>query len=237
MAKLTYLGHSSLKIETDTKTTIYIDPWFNSPTFPPDEKDNIKDGSIILVSHGHFDHFETAFELAKERDIKVIINFDLMVWMTMKGIPQERVIAINKGGTITLEDQVEVCMVPAEHSSTIQFGNQLIPGGEPAGFIIKLSPTMSIYYAGDTSVFSDMKLITEFYEPKIAILPIGGLFTMSGKQVAYALDNLLTTVKTVIPTHYGTFDFLSGCPDDVIKNVKRTDIDFKILKVKDSLSI
>ena len=236
MAKLTYLGHSSLKIETHS-TTIYIDPWFNGPTFPTDEKDNIKDGSIILVSHGHFDHFETAFELAKERNIKVIINFDLMVWMTMQGIPQERIIPINKGGTIILEDQIEVSMVPAEHSSTVQFENQLIPGGEPSGFVIKLSPTTSIYYAGDTSVFSDMKLITEFYEPNLAILPVGGLFTMSGKQVAYALDNLLTSVKTVIPIHYGTFDFLSGAPDDVIKNVIRKNIEFKKLTVEDSIFV
>lgn len=235
MAELTYLGHSSLKLNTES-LNIYIDPWFNGPTFPQEEKEKIKDNSIILVSHGHFDHFETAFDLAKTRNIKVVVNFDLMVWMTMQGIAQEKILAINKGGTIKINDQVEITMVPAEHSSTVQFGNQLIPAGEPAGYIIK-TPDSTIYYAGDTSVFGDMRLITEFYEPTIAILPVGGLFTMAGKHVAYALDNLLTSVKTVIPTHYGTFDFLSGTPDDVMKHLKRKNVEFKIMKVCQTLKV
>ena len=80
-----------------------------------------------------------------------------------------------------------------------------------------------------------MKLITEFFEPNIAILPVGGLFTMSGKQVAYALDNLLTSVKTVIPIHYGTFDFLSATPDDVLKYLKRKNVEFKIMKLCETI--
>ncbi len=234
MIKLTYLGHSSIKLENES-SNIYLDPWFNGPTFPIEEKEKLKDGSIILVSHGHFDHFETPFELARKRDVKVVVNFDLMLWMTMNGVAQEKVLALNKGGSITLDDNIEISMVPAEHSSTVQYEGNLIPGGEPAGYIIKFSPDVVIYYAGDTSVFTDMKLITEFYKPTIAILPVGGLFTMSGKQVAYALDNLLTSVKTVIPTHYGTFDFLSGTPDDVKKYLKRSDIEFKILKTCDQV--
>lgn len=234
MVKLTYLGHSSIKLEHES-TNVYLDPWFNGPTFPEVEKEKLPDGSFILVSHGHFDHFETPFELAKTRDIKVAVNFDLMLWMTMNGVAQEKVLALNKGGSITISDNIEISMVPAEHSSTVQYDGKLIPGGEPAGYIIKFSPDVVIYYAGDTSVFSDMKLITEFYKPTIAILPVGGLFTMSGKQVAYALDNLLTTVKTVIPTHYGTFDFLSGTPEDVTKHLQRKDVEFKILKTSDEI--
>ncbi len=234
MVELTYLGHSSLKLKIDSMN-IYLDPWFNGPTFPAEEKEKVQDNSVILVSHGHFDHFETAFELAKTRQIRVVVNFDLMVWMTMQGISERKILSLNKGGTIKLGEEIEVSMVPAEHSSTYQYNDKLIPGGEPAGYIIKIAPDTTIYYAGDTTVFGDMRLITEFYQPNIAILPVGGLFTMSGKQVAYALDNLLISVKTVIPSHYGTFDFLSGTPDDVKKHLKRTDVEFKIMKVGETL--
>ena len=234
MVELTYFGHSSLKI-TKGSTRLYIDPWFNSPSFPSNETRKIENNSFILVSHGHFDHFETAHEVAQKQQVKVVVNFDLMLWLTMHGVIEDKIIPLNKGGTALLSDNIDVSMVPAEHSSTVAYENQLYPGGEPAGYIIKCSDDVVIYYAGDTSVFGDMSLITEFYKPTIAILPVGGLFTMSGKQVAYALDNLLTSVKTVIPTHYGTFDFLSGTPEEVQKNIKRRDVEFNILKPGDKI--
>jgi len=85
------------------------------------------------------------------------------------------------------------------------------PGGEPAGYIIKLEDGYTIYHAGDTGVFGDMKFIAEYYKPDVAFLPIGGWFTMDPAHAAYAVKTLLKT-KTVVPFHYGTFGLLKGTP-------------------------
>jgi L-ascorbate metabolism protein UlaG (beta-lactamase superfamily) len=108
-------------------------------------------------------------------------------------------------------------MVHAEHSSEVLHKNpdsgkkQLYPGGEPAGYIIELENGYRIYHAGDTGVFGDMKFIGDYYKPDLALLPIGGHFTMDSAHAAYAVKTMLGT-KNVIPIHYGTFPPLKGTP-------------------------
>jgi L-ascorbate metabolism protein UlaG (beta-lactamase superfamily) len=115
-----------------------------------------------------------------------------------------------------LGEGITITMVRAEHSSellhTDASGNKSVhPGGEPAGFIIELENGFTIYHAGDTGVFGDMSLIKTLYDPDVALLPIGGHFTMDPGHAAYAIRNLLKP-KQVIPIHFATFPQLKGTP-------------------------
>jgi L-ascorbate metabolism protein UlaG (beta-lactamase superfamily) len=127
-------------------------------------------------------------------------------------------LGFNKGGPVSpLGPGIKITMVRAEHSSEIRHVDPatkkitMYPGGEPCGYIIELENGFKIYHAGDTGIFADMKFIGEYYRPDLALLPIGGHFTMDPADAAYAVRNLLKT-KTVIPMHYGTTKLLKGTP-------------------------
>jgi L-ascorbate metabolism protein UlaG (beta-lactamase superfamily) len=131
---------------------------------------------------------------------------------------------MSKGGTQKVGD-FEVTMTHAYHSSSIQDGKERVYAGEAAGYVIRMPGGVSIYHAGDTALFGDMKLIGELYKPDIACLPIGDLFTMGPREAAYAIR--LLDVKHVIPIHYATFPMLTGTPDELraeAKDVKGLEI-------------
>jgi L-ascorbate metabolism protein UlaG (beta-lactamase superfamily) len=121
-------------------------------------------------------------------------------------------IGMNKGGTVEVVG-IKVTMVTADHSAGDFYGGAEAPLylGEPVGFIIEMENGFRVYYAGDTDVFGDMRLIAERYRPQLAMLPIGGHFTMDPTGAAQAVEYL--GVKHVIPMHYGTFPILAGTPD------------------------
>ena len=106
---------------------------------------------------------------------------------------------------------IEVTAVHADHSSSIQDGEDVVNGGEPIGFVIKFEDGFTIYNTGDTAVFGDMKIISEIYQPHLMMLPIGDHFTMGPKEAAYAIK--LVDASRVLPMHYGTFPLLTGTPD------------------------
>jgi L-ascorbate metabolism protein UlaG (beta-lactamase superfamily) len=116
---------------------------------------------------------------------------------------------MNKGGTIDTAGVI-VTMTHADHSSDIDVGETAVPGGEAAGFVIRAGNSPAIYHAGDTQVFGDMAIIRELYSPEIALLPIGGLYTMGPREAALAVK--LLAPRKVIGMHYGTFPQLSGTP-------------------------
>jgi L-ascorbate metabolism protein UlaG (beta-lactamase superfamily) len=116
----------------------------------------------------------------------------------------------NKGGTVEAAG-LRFTMVDAHHSSSLQDGDTIVYTGEPAGYIVTLEDDRRVYVAGDTCVFGDMALIGRLYRPDIAILPIGDFFTMGPYEAAEAIR--LLGVRTVVPTHYGTFGALTGTPD------------------------
>ena len=115
---------------------------------------------------------------------------------------------------------IRITMVHAEHSSKVVHTDPATkkktvhPGGDPCGYIVELENGFKIYHAGDTGVFSDMKFIGEYYKPDLALLPIGGHFTMDPTHAAYAVRNLLK-VSRVIPIHYATFPPLKGTPQEL----------------------
>ena len=163
---------------------------------------------LILASHGHFDHIEDLLACARESGTPVVGIFELCDWLTRKGIANTS--PMNKGGSQEIGG-VRITMTDARHSSGYFDNGQMVYMGEPAGYVLRLEDGMSIYFAGDTCLFGDMRLIGELYAPTIAFLPIGDRFTMDPVQAARAADFL--GVKQIVPMHWGTFPLLTGTPD------------------------
>jgi L-ascorbate metabolism protein UlaG (beta-lactamase superfamily) len=205
--QLTWLGHSGFELALATGEVILFDPWLGNPKYPANYE--IQRADAILLSHGHFDHTASVAELASKHGSKVVAIFELAEWLEQaKGV--KNVIGMSKGGDINLEFATAT-MVHAQHSSSIMEDGKIIYLGEPAGFVVA-AEGQRIYFAGDTSVFGDMRLIAEIHGPiDIAILPIGGFYTMGPKEASFACR--LMRPRKVIPMHYGTFPPLTGTPD------------------------
>lgn len=216
--KLTWLGHSTFLVEADGKRVL-IDPWvMNNPACPDNLKD-IEQLDVMLITHGHFDHIGDAVEVAKKTNPTVVAIAETAGWLKSKGV--ENVIDMNKGGTVEV-DGLKAHMTHAVHSCGITDGDQVIYGGEAAGFVIELPGGFRIYHAGDTAVFSDMELIGKLLQPDLALLPIGDHYVMGPRSAAEATR--LLGVKSVVPMHYGTFPVLTGRPEDLRKEVGDVEI-------------
>ncbi|NQU59767.1 MAG: metal-dependent hydrolase [Rhodospirillales bacterium] len=220
-AEIQWFGQSALKITTPGGKVIMVDPFITkNPKTPKELKDLSKLGKVdlVMITHGHGDHVGDSVAIAKANNAKIVLNADMgRTFATIGWIGMKQLVRINKSGPVTpLGPGITITMVHAEHSSEVSYKNDggkdtMGPGGEPAGYILKLEDGYTIYLAGDTGVFGDMKFIAEYYKPDVAFLPIGGWFTMDPVHAAYAVKNLLKT-KTVVPIHYGTFGALKGTP-------------------------
>lgn len=207
----TWLGFGGFYIKSPGNKEILIDPWIRNNPVCPESIKNIEKVDYIFFTHAHRDHAEDAVWLGQETGATILAGWELAFILQKKGV--QNVIAINKGGTRRF-GELEITAVHADHSSAYVEGDQLIYGGEPMGFIIKFENGDKVYHAGDTNVFGDMTLISELYEPELALLPIGDAYTMSPKEAAKAVR--LLNIKHVIPTHFGVFDFLTGRPSDLL---------------------
>lgn len=217
-----WYGQAAFKITTPGGKVILIDPFITkNPKTPEDQKDLSKLGQVdlILVTHGHGDHVGDTFEIAKMTGAKVAMNADMgSTYRTLNLMDEKNLIRFNKSGRISpIGKDIVITMTKAEHSSTVSFGGNVLPGGEPAGYIIRLENGYKIYHAGDTGVFGDMRFINGYYKPDLALLPIGGHFTMGPAHAAYALKNHLKDIPRVVPMHYGTFPPLKGTPEQLQK--------------------
>ena len=224
---ITWLGHSSFSLKTPGGKTILLDPWYTgNPSFPETAKP--KQADIILVSHGHSDHITDAAAMAKATGATVVGIWEVASWLGTKGV--KNLEPMNKGGSIEVKG-LRVTMTEALHSSSFD-DNGIVYLGEAAGFVVRLENGQSFYFAGDTALFSDMKLIGELYKPDIAFLPIGDRFTMGPDTAAMAAKWL--GVKQVVPMHYGTFPLLTGTPAKLKEQLAGTSIEVLELKPGDT---
>jgi len=209
--QITWLGHAAFRMRSAGKT-FYFDPFLTSNPKCPEAEKTPSQADVILLSHGHMDHIGDAAPLAQRTGANVVAMVELAGYLGRKGVPAGNIRAMNKGGTVEVAG-AKVTMVHALHSSSVEEGGQTVYLGEPAGYIVKFQEGLTIYFAGDTDVFGDMRLIAEIYRPDVAILPIGDFYTMGPLQAAHACR--LLGVKTVIPMHYGTFPVLTGTPAEL----------------------
>ena len=220
--KLTWLGHSVFLIEVDDYKII-IDPFISGNPKCPVVLEDLPNIDYILLTHGHPDHIGDTVNMLKERKAtNIISSFETCQWLQKNGIHMEQCIDMNIGGMIQLNNSINIHMIQAVHSNSILDNETIVYAGYPSGFIIEYED-ICIYYSSDTGVFYDMKLIQDMYSPNIAIIPIGGRFTMSAKTASYACNNLLN-VDTVIPMHYDTFPLLENDVETFKKEVKNSKV-------------
>jgi L-ascorbate metabolism protein UlaG (beta-lactamase superfamily) len=217
---ITWYGHSCVEIRTPAGKTVLLDPWFGNPKSPKAAA-AVEQCDVMLVSHGHFDHLGSGPRGVREADALSIARrtkpawpciHELSLWLEdrLAGAGVE-VIGMNKGGTVEARG-LRISMVHADHSA----GDWSAEGegplylGEPVGFVIGLEDGSTICYTGDTALFGDLALVGELHRPDLAILPIGGHYTMGPAEAARAVE--LLGAREVMPVHYGTFPILAGTP-------------------------
>ena len=210
--RLTWIGHGTFLLETPGGRRLLLDAWVeHNPAAPQAAKARVAERlDAILITHAHGDHIQDALSLARATGARVVAIFETAAWLRAKGLPDAQVVDGNHGGTVDLGG-VRATMVPAVHSCGILDGETMVYGGEAAGYVLTLEDGRRLYHAGDTMVFGDMRLIGELWRPEIAVLPIGGHYTMDPEQAAYAAG--LLGVRTVVPGHFGTFPLLAGTPE------------------------
>jgi L-ascorbate metabolism protein UlaG (beta-lactamase superfamily) len=212
-ATFTWYGHSCWELTTPGGATVLLDPWFGNPMSPRSPQ-TVDKCDVMLVTHGHDDHFHDALAIAsRTRPIWPCIH-EMSLWLGRNFPHKDRLIGMNKGGTVEAAG-LKVSMVRADHSAGDFYGGSESPIylGEPVGFVVELEDGYRFYFAGDTDVFSDMRLIADRFHPSLAFLPIGGHFTMAPQGAAQAVE--LLGVSDVAPMHYGTFGLLAGTPDQL----------------------
>jgi L-ascorbate metabolism protein UlaG (beta-lactamase superfamily) len=207
---ITWLGHATVLVQTASGTNILIDPFIaQNPKYP---KSFVWPAKIhyILVTHGHGDHASDVVPMASKYEATVVAIHELAIYFAGKGVAHT--IGMGLGGTVQL-NEVAVTMVDAKHSAGIDSEQRIQYAGVAAGYVLTIKDGPVLYHAGDTSVFGDMNLIRELYRPEVAMLPIGGHYTMGPKEAALAARFLAP--KIVLPLHFGTFAPLKGTPREL----------------------
>jgi L-ascorbate metabolism protein UlaG (beta-lactamase superfamily) len=209
---LTWLGHAAFRLDSPGGMRVYVDPFLTANPRCPEAEKQPERVDLIALTHGHDDHVGDAVELAQRFGCPVIAPIEVRGWLSGKGLAQDISQAPNKGGTVDVAG-IKLTLTNAHHSSSAFENGQFIYLGEPAGIVLELENRTKLYFAGDTCVFGDMQLIRRIYAPDIAILPIGGHFTMDPREAAVALE--LLGVRRCVPCHYGTFPILRGTPAEL----------------------
>lgn len=226
MLTLTYYGHSAFKIENN-KHTILIDPFISgNPNATVEPVDLNPD--FILVTHGHGDHLGDTINIAKRTRATVIAPFELIGYCSQKGV--ENTHPMHIGGDAKFPFG-ELKLTQALHGSASPDG---IYTGNPCGFLVTID-NKTIYHAGDTGIFGDMKLIGELNDIDVALLPIGGNFTMNISDAVVALSML--KAKLGIPMHYNTFEVIKADPNEFVNQAANKGLNAQVMEFGETLEV
>jgi L-ascorbate metabolism protein UlaG (beta-lactamase superfamily) len=234
-----WLGQSAFKITSPQGKVIITDPWLKANPLTPVEfktLENLGKVDVLLVTHGHLDHFADAPAIAKMNNVPMYAPGDMNASVVALGIlPPELAPRFNKTGTVEPTPGIKVTAVHAEHSSVINWKNpttnkdEIHVGGEPVGYIIELENGFKIYHMGDTGLFGDLKMIASYYKPDLLLIPIGGNFTMGPKDAAYAAREMLN-IPSIIPMHYGANPLAKGTAQEFVTLMKDSKLNVFVLK-------
>jgi len=216
VGRIKWLGHSGFEIELANKILL-IDPWLTGNPLAAVKASDIKKADIVCVTHDHGDHLGDSVEICKRTGAAFVAIYELSVYAEKQSV--KNVVGINIGGTVEVKG-IRITLVQAFHSST---------RGAPTGFVIK-AEEKTLYHAGDTGLFGDMKLIGEIHHPDVALIPIGDYYTMGPKEAAEAVKLLKPAI--VVPMHYQTFPVLESSAENFIKLVKEKAPKVKVVALK-----
>lgn len=213
MARITWFGHAAFKIEIANKTVL-IDPWLDGNPTSPIKASEIERADIVYVTHDHGDHLGDAVAICKRTGATFVSTFELGNYAGEKGV--KNVVGLNIGGYVEVKG-VKLRMVQAFHTCS---------RGAPTGVIVE-GEDKTVYHAGDTGLFGDMRLFGELYKLDLALIPIGGYYTMGASEAAEAVK--LLNPKVVIPMHYKTFPVLAQSADDFVEKVREKTPNVKVV--------
>jgi len=216
LARITWFGHAAFKIEI-AGSTLLIDPWLDGNPVSPAKASQISKADIGYVTHDHSDHLGDAISICKRTKATFVAASELGDFAKENDV--ENVVALNIGGGTQIGG-VRVFVVQAVHTAS---------KGAATGVIVE-GGGKAVYHAGDTALFGDMRLIRELYNPYVALLPIGGYYTMGPTEAAEAVKMLKP--KTVIPMHYKTFPVLTQTTNEFVKMVKEKTPDVNVVVLK-----
>jgi L-ascorbate metabolism protein UlaG (beta-lactamase superfamily) len=228
--KIEYHGHSCVQLTSGGKSII-IDPFLTDNPAASVHPESIK-ADYVLLTHAHSDHIQDAVTIAKQNNATMIAIHELATYMSWQGV---QVQDMNMGGKLSL-GFAEVHMVPAFHSSGIVLPDSqtIIYAGMPAGLLIKWEG-LTILHAGDTCLYSDMKLIGRKHSIDLAFLPIGDVYTMGPEDAAEAAEWL--NAKRVIPVHYNTFQLIQQDGQSFVQLLAQRGIEGIALKPGESTTL
>lgn len=231
--RLTWFGHSSFRLDHDGKAVLF-DPFLkHSPVFAGSFEQAIAGVTHVVLTHGHGDHTGDVLDVVAATKAEVFANYELGEWLIEKGLANPGgVQMMNTGGTVT-SGGVSVTLVRADHSSS-QEGRPL---GSANGAIVRIGNAPAVWHLGDTDIFSDMALICEIHQPKIAIVPIGDRFTMGPKVAALAVKRFMPGVELVLPSHYATFGLLVPNADDFVSALAGSAVRVATPRVGESITV
>jgi L-ascorbate metabolism protein UlaG (beta-lactamase superfamily) len=209
--KITYIGHASFRFESERGTVIYYDPWLDENPIATMSREDVDHADIVIVSHGHNDHMRDAFEVCGRTGATFVGNYESCLIAQAHGLEiGDRAVPLNPGGSATVGD-TRITLVQAFHAAGSVSPNLALgpppddmyfrPDGGACGVVIAFDNGITVYNTSDTALFGDMQLISQVYGPQIAILPVGGKFTMGVREGARAAS--LIRPDIVIPCHYG----------------------------------
>jgi L-ascorbate metabolism protein UlaG (beta-lactamase superfamily) len=207
--KLTYWSHSCFSIETGPHRLI-IDPFLSGNPLAPIQPDAVE-CDFILVTHGHEDHLGDSVEIAKRTGATIVANYEIATTCANRGA--KNVHPMNPGGAWKFPFG-RVKMTIAHHSSSNATGDGFLYLGNPGGFLVT-AEDKTVYHAGDTALFMDMKLIGKLDRIDVALLPIGDNFTMGIEDAVHAVEFL--HARLAIPMHYNTFDLIKTDPGAFVR--------------------